>query len=550
MSEADGNHSVSVDLISIGSCLLHPTLNQIERDGKVIHLEPKAVSILQLLAEHAGKTVSRKELLESVWPGMVVSDDALTQVIIKLRKALGDNSRKPEYIQTVPKRGYLLVAAVGAMPARHPDVRAARERPNSSFLLAAGLMLFITIYFLYPWKETVTYESTVPAVAENGQPEPRSIAVLPFESLNEGERYRNFARGITADLTTDLSRLSTLWVIRVPTAGDKPVGTRYLVSGSVQHTEKRLMVHVRLLESESHHQIWSERYERPLNELFDIQQLISEEIVKRLAIEISAVDKRRLAKRYTRNLAAYEYFLRGQSELLLRQRESNDSARRWYRLAIGEDPNFARAYAGLALSYAADYRNQWARNGEQALRQAEGTAETAKQIDPNIPEVYWVLGYVNAQNKRLPEALKLLQQALVLDKSYADAYALMGGVHTYRGQPDLSLPQLRNAIRLSPNAGYLYYLLLGRAYFFLKNHEQAVINLQESLSRNPENLEARVYLMASAAASDDWDMAEWEANEVRLMEPDFNLSNWLNTYPMTDIKQRQYLLAKLKPLGF
>jgi len=549
MRETNDSHFRFKDSILIGSHLFHPALNQLERDGEVVHLEPKAAAVLQLLAERVGETISRQELLDSVWPSVVVSDDALTQVIIKLRKALGDTSRQHTYIKTVPKRGYLLVATVEKAVAQDSDTKTKKDWLIPRFGFTAGIILFIAINFIL-WDADDTGNSPTNGITAETQSEPRSISILPFESINEGERYRNFARGITADLTTDLSRISKLWVIRVPMTEDKVISARYLVSGSVQHTKERLIVHVRLLESRTRHHIWSERYEQSLDKLFDVQQAINKEIVKQLAIEITTADKHRLAKRYTHNIDAYEDFLHGQAELLLRQQESNISARGWYRQAIEKDPAFARAYAGLALSYAADYRNQWTNNGENVLNQAEEMAKTAKHIDANIPEVYWVLGYVNTQKKKLDDAINLLHQALELDKSYADAYALMGGVYTYRGEPNLSLPQLRNAIRLNPDAGYLYYLLLGRAYFFLNNHEQATINLQESLSRNPDNLEARIYLMASAVVIADWDTAEWEANEIRAVQPEFRLSNWLDTYPMTDIKQRQYLLGKLQSYGF
>lgn len=547
MNETNNSRFEFKHSITIGSYLFHPALNQLVRDGNIIHLEPKAASVLELLAERVGETVSRQELLDSVWPGVVVSDDALTQVIIKLRKALGDTSRQHSYIKTVPKRGYLLVATVEKVVAQHSEQKTVKDWLIPRFVIITIILLFIAINFLF-WEADDS--SPTNGMTTDTPSEPRSISILPFESINEGERYRNFARGITADLTTDLSKISKLWVIRVPMTGDNVISARYLVSGSIQHTKDRIIVHVRLLESRTRHHIWSERYEQSLDKLFDVQQAINKEIVKQLAIEITTADKYRLAKRYTYIIDAYEDFLHGQADLLLRQQESNISAREWYHQAIEKDPAFARAYAGLALSYAADYRNQWTSNGEYALNQAEEMAKTAKQIDPNIPEVYWVLGYVKTQKKKLDDAINLLHQALELDKSYADAYALMGGVYTYIGEPKLSLPHLRNAIRLNPNAGYLYYLLLGRAYFFLNDHEQATINLKESLSRNPDNLEARIYLMASAIVIEDWDTAEWEANEIRVIQPKFRLSSWLDTYPMTDRKQRQYLLGQLQLLGF
>ena len=117
----------------IGEWLLRPDLNQIERNATLVHLEPKAFAILCLLAEHAGEAVSRQELLEHAWTGVVVSDDSLTQAVIKLRKALGDSSRNPQYIETIPKRGYRLVAPVGAAaPAQSNAANAPVATGNST----------------------------------------------------------------------------------------------------------------------------------------------------------------------------------------------------------------------------------------------------------------------------------------------------------------------------------------------------------------------------------------------------------------------------------
>ena len=514
----------------IGEWLLRPDLNQIERDATLVHLEPKAVAILCLLAEHAGEAVPRQELLDRAWTGVVVSDDSLTQAVIKLRKALGDSSRNPQYIETIPKRGYRLVARVEAVALAQSK---AGKASRLGAVLLVGLLLAGAAYLLSD--RTAQQHSTLVApLVDREAAEAASIAVLAFEALGQDERGRNFSRGITADLSTDLSKLPGLWVISTRQHDTAPQQARYLVGGSVQYVPDRINVHVRLLESASGRQLWSERYERPLDDLFDVQRVISEQIVRRLQIEVSAADRQRLAKRYTLSIPAYEDFLRGQGELLLRERSANQNARNWYYRAIEKDPAFARAYAGLALSYAADFRNQWVEDREGALSRAADTASTAQQIDPSIPEVYWVLGYVDTQKRKPDSALAHLHKALELDQSYADAHALMGGIDTYRGRPELSIPRLRQAMRLNPGAGYLYYLLLGRAYFFIGDVEQAQINLRESLSRNPDNLEARIYLAAATAVSGDPDAALWEIDEIRVMDPQFDLRAWLETYPMVD----------------
>ncbi len=517
---------------------LHPSLNRLERNGEVVHLEPKAVKVLQMLAERAGEPVTRQELLDGAWPGLVVTDDALTQVIIKLRKALGDNSRAPEYIETIPKRGYRLVAEVS--PETPHNVL-----PAPGFLATYGVpgILSLTVVVLLAW----WFLSEPPATPRRGSV-PMSVSVAPFESIGDTPSQRNLARGITADLSTDLAKISSLLVIRSSLIESGSGIAGYVVSGSVQRSSDQVQIHVRLMDASTGQQIWSERYKRPTGDLFELQQAISSEIVKQLAVELTSAEYERLAKRYTRNLEAYEFFQRGQSELLLRQKEANRSARDWYRKAINLDPAFSRAYAGIALSFAADFRNQWTDNPNLALEQAYKMAESALQIDSEIPEIHWVLGYVATQKREHEAANSQLERALELDRSYADAYALMGGVSTYNGNPENTIPLLRKAMRLKPDAGYLYFLLLGRAYFFLSDHEQAIINLQHSLVRNPTNIEARLYLAAADLLEQDLDAAAWEVVEIRTLNPDFRLSEWVENYPMTDRAQVNHLIKSLKPL--
>jgi TolB-like protein/Tfp pilus assembly protein PilF len=378
-------------------------------------------------------------------------------------------------------------------------------------------------------------------VVEDAVPAGATLTIMPFEAISENERERRFARGMRADLITDLSGLPDLTVISPSLSNAVPVTARYQVYGNVQQVGELIGVHIRLVDTASQRQLWSRRYERALGDIFQVQRSISRDVVHQLALEVSTADLERLARRYTPNLLAYEDFLRGQAELLLREREANTTARRWYRQAIERDPNFARAYAGLALSYAADYRNHWTEDGEKALRQAQEMAQTGAQIDPDIREVYWVLGYVAAQYRQHQVALAHLERALEIDYSYADAYALMGGINTYLGRPELSIGLLRKALRLNQNAGYLYYLLLGRAYYFMGSYEQALINLRESLARNPMILETHIYLLATAVAQQDTDTADWETEEIRMIAPGFKGNAWLATYPMSDEGQRKLL---------
>src|SRR5712691_1059459 len=549
--------------LRVGNWTVEPALNQLSATGKTVKLEPKAMAALIYLANRPGQVVSREALFSAVWPGVVVGDDSLTQVVIKLRKALWDAPEDPAYIQTISKGGYRLVAPV----VRSAEISSAPVRPDSERLYAerkrrvpwiagAGMAALLVAAAGAWWimGERVTPMAGTEA-ARMAQP---TVAIRPFEALGNDPQEVLLARGITADLLTDLSKVSGLWVIGFTpmdgrAGGEAPSDAppvRYLVSGTVQRVDERLRLHVHLTDRETGKQLWSERFDRGQSDLFAIQDELGPKILRMLPAKVSKAEIQRMAQRHTRNLEAYEYFQRGQSALLIRQRAGNETAREMFRRAIGLDAVFARAYAGLALTYAADYRNQWSGNGAAALDRAFEMARTAHQINPDVPETYWVLAYAHAQRRQHEQALQYLQTAVRLYPSFADGYALMGSVNTFVGHPADTVPLLRTAMRLNLESGYLYFLVLGRAYLFLGDLEQARVNLEQALTRNAENLEAHVYMAAVHVAAGNKTSASWEAEEIRTLQPGFSGRRWLETYPMTDIAQKTKLMRALGELGF
>ncbi|HYY70306.1 MAG TPA: tetratricopeptide repeat protein, partial [Terriglobales bacterium] len=220
-----------------------------------------------------------------------------------------------------------------------------------------------------------------------------------------------------------------------------------------------------------------------------------------------------------------------------------------FQRAIDLDATFARAYSGLALTYAADYRNRWTHDGAAALEHALQLARTANEINPDVPETYWALAYAHTQRREHDQALKHLEKALFLYPSFADGYALMASIKTFAGRPTEAVPLMRTAMRLNPTSGYLYFLVLGRAYFFMGDLEQARINLEEALKRNPEYLETHLYLAALNVLAGDKLSGAWEADQIRALEPAFSAKRWLDSYPMKDGGQKAKLLQALDPLS-
>ncbi len=394
---------------NLGEWRVHADTNEVIRPGERVRLEPKVMDVLVLLLRNRGRVVPRSEFLDAVWPGVVVGDEALSQAVIKLRRALRDDARSPRYIETIPKRGYRLIAECG--DGRQPEA--------------------------------------MPAVASH-----RRLAAL----------------GAVAALSA-------------------------------------LALHGAIRDDAAH-----------------------------------APAPRMEA---ARNAEAQTLFERGRSELLVRGAAENAVARTLFRQSIERDPTFARAYAGLAMTYALESRL----GGGDHLARAFELAETALLIDPQVAAAHWVQGFVLVQGRRHREAIASLERAIELDPSFADAYALLGGVYTYVGQPRDSIPLLRTALRLNPEGGYLYFLLLGRAYLFDGYLEQAIINLRAAALRNPSDVETRAYLAAALAAAGQTAGAQWEGDEVRSLRPDFSAGAWLAAYPMVDASQERRLASLLADAG-
>ena len=533
--------------------MVEPAINQISRGAEIERLEPKVVEVLVALAGHAGQVMSREQLLLEIWKGVTVSDDVLTQSITKLRHALGDTSKEPAYIQTIPKRGYRLIAPVtphpvGDLPAGTPPGFLAtlgslwhRHWMIGTAAIAAVLVASWFLTRIVSQQTSTMADLASRAISSSELENLPAIVVQPFDEVEGDQLQILLARGFTARIITDLSRFPDIRVISLKVANSstdtqaarKSAGN-YVVTGEVQRSGDNIRVYVHLTEAILGRSLWSEQYDRPYTDIFALQDDLTRQVLRVLRVKVTDAELLRNARPYTRNLEAYEYFLRAQSALIVRRKVENEVARQLYSKAIQLDPNFARAYAGLALTYAADRRNNWNMDGAAALAKALDLAKTAQQIDPDIAEVYFALAFVRMERGEFSQAVDELRVALRLSPSFGDAYALLAGIQTYKGQPRETIPLVRAAMRLMPDSGHLYLMILGRAYLFLGDAPSALLYLRQALARNPENLETRIFLAAALVLAGSRDEAAWEVEEIRTLEPGFRIRDWLKTYPMSD----------------
>jgi TolB-like protein/DNA-binding winged helix-turn-helix (wHTH) protein len=548
--------------------LVKPGLSVIEKDGEAVSLEPKVMAVLVTLATKPGEVFSRQELEAQVWQGTVVGYDALAKAINKLRDALGDDKKAPRYIQTISKKGYRLVADVRVDSSRQPargeadenntvrliEKKSARTRPwfvLGGVMMASILGIIILIYV--PSSETGTGSLARMAQALDTKP---TIVVLPFRNISPDDRDDYLADGLTSDLTTDLSKLSGLWVTASsatlaykdsnisPEKIKQAFNARYVISGEVNKIGQAIRINVHLTDVDNGTILWAERYDRQFIDLFAIQDEVTRKILNSLSVTLTNEEKQRIAKRYTHNLEAYETFLRAQFLLNARTPQDNTRAREALKKAIELDPGFARAYASMSYSYAIGHLRQWPADTKQPLQKALQLATQAIELDKDLPESYWAAAFVYFYQEKLDRVTTLLKQALLLNPNYADAYALLAANYISQGKLEHALDSMDSAYRLNPNGGYLYDMQLGRVYYFMGDYELALEYLTSAMERNPTFIDLQMYLAANYARLGRYDDASWMLLEAKQSNPDFDPHVWARAYPYLDNKGYREKLLK------
>jgi TolB-like protein/DNA-binding winged helix-turn-helix (wHTH) protein/Tfp pilus assembly protein PilF len=539
---------------TVGDWLVVPSANELHRDGTTVRLEHKVMRVLCVLAEQPGGVVAREDLESRVWPGTVVTSDALTNTIIKLRKAFGDDARHPRVIETISKTGYRLVAEVGAGPDAapepgNPDIRE-RRLPLRWFAPMLAVLL-LAAWLVFQWDRVEDREP--------GQ-RPR-VAVLPFENLSADPGQDYFADGITEDLTTDLSKVHGLEVIARNSAfaykgsGEDEraiaadLGVTYLVKGSVRRSADRVRINARLTDGRDGDNLWADRYDSPIGDVFEIQDELTARIVTALEVEIAPGERAREMPRDTASVGAYDELLRGQDYFGRRSAESNRLARQHYERAIALDPGFARAYASLAMVYAREATDGWTPNPEIALGRAAELAEKAQRLDPSLHQVYFVEGMLELFRGNYAAALRNTDHAISIKPSYADGYALRACVQHLDGQLAEGPVSLEQAVRLNPRVPSVYRLLRGTLFYAQGDLDRALADLEAAVEVNPSFQNLRIWLAAAYAAAGRIDEAQWQRDEILALHPGFSASRSLWAFPIRDSAYRERFLRDLRRAG-
>src|SRR5580700_127690 len=293
-------------------------------------------------------------------------------------------------------------------------------------------------------------------------PSKPSIAVLPFTNMSGDPEQEYFSDGISEDVITDLSKIAGLMVISrnssftykgrlVDTrAVGRDLGVRSVLEGSVRRAGNRVRITAQLIDAASGGHLWAERYDRDLTDLFAVQDDVTRRIVEALKLTLSPAEKARIADSGTRNIDAYDCFLRGREFLLgeTKNRDKFEQSITFFMRALELDSNYSRAYAGLGWAYVYDYQNRWSDDSNISLALAKSNANQAIKSDPNEPLGRIVASLVATFEKDFVEAKSEADIALSLNPNSSEALASLGNIRTFSGRPSEAIPLIERAMRL------------------------------------------------------------------------------------------------------
>ena len=455
----------------VGCWQIDPRLNSIVSNGSTVRLEPKVMQVLVCLASQPGEPFSKEVILKTVWPDTFVSDDVLTRSISELRRVFEDDAREPQFIETIPKRGYRLVAPVvplngmsravesAGLPARtasrSPWYRARRTTPIAigTVIFGLGSLLALNVSGLRDrW------------LTRNPRPAIHSLAVLPLQSLSADPSQEYFAEGMTDALITDLAQIGALRVVSRTTIvrygrPEKPLpqiarelNVDGIVEGTVQRSGDRVRITAQLIYGPSDQHLWANSFERDVKDMLDLQNSVASEIAGQIRVKVTPEEQAKLKSLRPVNPKALDAYLEARFHLdqvgkldfykdkELEVRPEVTKAIVYLDRAIQEDPNYLPAY----MAY-------------------------FDTVDAGISRLEY-----------LAKAKSALNKALELDESNIQAHLLRARLME---QYDYDWPgaerELRRALELNPNSAdahdaYAQYLLcMGRQQEFMKETELA-----------------------------------------------------------------------------
>lgn len=492
----------SEQLAHIGEFVVDFVSGEIRRGSERVRLKPQVCRVLSLLAEKPGRIVLRDEIQRQIWGGdtFVDFERGLNSCIKQIRAAFGDEADAPRYVETIPRRGYRLIAPVDPAGQVAEEVQ---ESPVPDQSLASQIMNQLSIKKPVIWALLAIV--AIASITLGVSREHRSatdkirIVVLPFDNLSHDPEQEFFSNGLAEEMITELGRVAPqrLGVIartssaRYKGSGKsiseigKELNVDYLLEGSVRRDGKQMHVTSRLIKTGDQTQVWSESYDRPVNDTFQVETELTDSVAKALALDPRATSPEGRLVPATRNSEAHEEYLRGRYELARMTPEGILKARAHLEKAVGLDPNFALAYAALSDTYSLE---PWWGNltPREASPHAKAMAEQALRLHEQSAEAHSALGVVRFYyDWDFRGAEQEFERAIQLQPGLAIAHYWYAGVLSAEGRHPEAIAAIQRAQELDPlspviNADAGWY------YFYARRYDEAIRECQRALEADPQ----------------------------------------------------------------
>lgn len=537
-------------IYEFGGFRLEPAERLLLRDGQAVALTAKVFDLLVMLVENRGRLITKDELLASLWPDSVVEESNLSVNVSALRKALGENPAHPQFIETVPRRGYRFVATVaenvatatpneptttalaGAQPSAAATAAATARAETVAAPMAQSAAMAVAAGTALPSRQRRRIAGWLLAAAVlaavglglifyrvfNQPPGPagpvRTLAVLPFRTVNNSEADSALAMGMADALITRLGNLqqisvrSTSAVMRYSgaavdaRAAGRELGVDVVLDGLVQKSDKLIRVSVQLLRVSDGTTIWGAKFDDYFTNIFAVQDSISEKMAEALSLRLGRDEQKLIAKRYTENTEAYQLFMQGR---YYHNKSIQDKALGFYQAALDKDPEYPLPYAGMVGLYLG-YANQGL-DRRANLDKARASADKAIRLDPDLSEANDAYGDVKmAVDWDFAGAERAYQKALEMNPQNADPHASYALLCSRLGRSQEAISEIQRASQLDPVSIYI------RVYYvdFLIDagrYDEAIEEARKAMAFDPEYKLADLYLARAYTAKSMYDEA-------------------------------------------
>ena len=499
-----------------------------------VHVEPQVFDLLVYLMQNRDRVVSKDDLIASVWAGRIVSNLTLTSRINAARTAVGDSGGDQKLIRTVARKGLRFVGSVRTKPST--------TEPDDSGSSPDG--------------KREPYDPLLPL------PDKPAIAVLPFVNLSGDPEQEYFSDGITEDIITALSKLRWFFVIarnssfiyKAKAVHLKQVaaelGVGYVVEGSVRRGGDRCRITAQLNDVATGSDIWAERYDRGLTDVFAVQDEITEFIVSAIEPQLYAAENFRARRKTPDNMDAWDLVMRALSHYWRVTRQDNVVAQALLEKAISIDPNYGQALGVLATSHTFSAHMGW-EDMAASTPIAERAALAAIQYDSEDPWAHHALGCVYLFARRFDDSLAEFDQALRLNPNFSLAQGYYGLALAYCSRWQEAYDAACRAIRLSPRDPFsaVYHGIAAYSQFIGRNYVEAMRLAREGIRQRSDFVGAHRVFTAAAAMAGQIEVATSALQVLRRAQPNVS-HDWIADHmPIKNNDERGHYLEAFRRAG-